>query len=186
MPKLNHIDFIISEDKYEKIKMRFYPKSSNMHSFNKYPPKTFDDVYKVYYSWAIMKSYNNSFSDSEENWSAYERVFCFDCDECSAITNLSYVIRHIIRYKRKSTKLLSFGQPGSVWNIFYEKVFDFQNDDYDSEWAHIPERDYLRFEVWNNYTDIGYMFNLPIKKAHAFCEYIDSINQHMLENGDPI
>ena len=51
----NKLDFIIDEDSriYRKI-FRIYPKSTTIHSFDENPPKTWKDVYKVYYSFAII------------------------------------------------------------------------------------------------------------------------------------
>ena len=177
MAKLRHIDFMLYEDNYKRIKMRFYPKRSQTHSFNERPPKKFE-VYKVYYSWAILKSHNIAFSDEEEKWTPYERVFFFDCDECSVLAEgFSYVVRNIIDNKEPKTSLMSMGWPASDWNIQYK-------NGYKADWY--EEEDMLLFEVWNSFSDQGYRFSLGINKAREFCDYIDFVNKHMLENGVPI
>ena len=40
--------------------IRFYPRSSHVHSFNDDPPTNWEEVYKVYYSWAIIRQYYKS------------------------------------------------------------------------------------------------------------------------------
>ena len=54
----NKLDFIIDEDSqiYRTI-FRIYPKSTTIHSFDENPPKTWKEVYKVYYSFAIIIQY---------------------------------------------------------------------------------------------------------------------------------
>ena len=52
--KVEHIDFIIKEDEYEKIIFRFLPRESHCHSFSDEPPTCWRNVYKVYYAYEII------------------------------------------------------------------------------------------------------------------------------------
>ena len=79
------IDFNIYESDTYRMIFRFYPKQSHCHSFNNKPPKTWHDVYKVYYSWAILEQWKNENGDIEET----VMLFTADCDECSIIDEIS-------------------------------------------------------------------------------------------------
>ena len=45
-------------------------------------------------------------------------------------------------------------------------------------------RPYLEYMVWN--CDNGFKFNLDVNRAYEFADYIDQVNQYMLEHGVPI
>jgi len=177
--KERKLDFILEEDaKGKKLVFRFYPRGSHMHSFDDKPPKTFQDVYKVYYSWAIIDySYNY-----KNNIKVAERVFYMSCDECSALCDLASAIRYMLRHRRKEMDVLSFGQPGSDWKLEYlPRKYDEQGN---------PNLSYgdgrVYFTVFNNYKHNGYEFCLNVEKTKKFCDYLEAVNQHMLENGEPI
>ena len=144
----------------------FYPKESHMHGFNDKPPKDFAGVYKVYYSFAIEETKGSHPAES---------VFAIRCDECSALTYLADAIRHCIQ-KKTDSKALSPGQEGSIWELTYMKASDFP----------LKEEDSVIFSVWNNYTNKGYRFWLYVSAAKEFAGFIDMVNNHMLENGEPI
>ena len=176
------MDFILNNNKYSCIKFRFYPRLSHMHSFDDEPPKDLEGVYKVYYSWCILETKNNCYSD-ESDYSAFVRVFSFDYDENSVLRFLDKAIRSIICHRTEKTELCSVGQPGSEWNIYYKEYFDLDEND---EEIHVPERDYLLFQIWDNFSNKGYRFELSVDRAKEFCDYLCDINKHMLENGESI
>ena len=174
------LDFVLRDDSSRKIVFRFYPKASHMHSFDDKPPMSLQDVYKVYYSWGIVQAWKH------ENGSrtGYQRIFYMSCDECSVLEYLEYAIRNIIRYKKRRTSLLSLGQPGSMWTIMY---YPHRVQDEDTgEWHIDPTNGVLAFEVFDNWTNLGYKFDLELSEALDFCDYLHDVNQHMLENGEPI
>lgn len=175
MPKARHLDFELKRDEDSILKFRFYPKSSHMHGFDEEPPKTFDDVYKVYYTWGIFRSQNLACPDEPDEWTAFQRMFHIAYDECSALETLEYGIRHVIRYKKGRLDHWSWGEPGSDWIISYRK-----EDKQDRT------KDRVFFEVFDNSTDAGFRFVLSVDKALAFADYLHTVNQHMLENGEPI
>ena len=170
---VRHMDFMIVDDIDVKIKFRFYPRSSHMHSFDEEePPKSLKDVYKVYYSWGILVSKNYSFDENNQDWTTWDRVFYMRCDECSVLEILPKIIRNIIDNKQARRKVLAFGQPGSDWEIQY-----IENGE---------DEEYYIVNVFNNFTDKGFRFIVDIDKFKDFAEYIDGINQYMLEHGEPI
>lgn len=181
MSKLQHMDFLLKKNEYSCIKIRFYPQKSHMHSFNDDPPLNYNEVYKVYYSWGILEAINNY---SNERGRGCKKVFTFDYDENSALSCLDQAIKHVIRYKNKKMVLQSVGQPGSNWNIYYNKYYGYSEDDFEE--IHIPQMDYLVFEVWNNCSNQGYKFDLSVETAKEFSDFISDVNKHMLENGEPI
>lgn len=138
----------------------FYPKESHMHGFHDEPPKTFKEVYKVYYCWAIEKTKGPHPAKS---------LFSIGCDECSALTDLSEVIRQCIRDKRDK-RYLTAGQDGSDWHLFFGFC--------------PPAR--VGFYVFSNFTNKGYRFYLETERAEQFADFLDEVNNHMLENGEPI
>mgnify|MGYP003571243834 CR=1 FL=1 len=143
----------------------FYPKESHMHGFRDEPPKTFEEVYKVYYSWSI-----------EEVTDAHpgEEVIHMRCDECSAVLDLALLIRHCLQ-NEEDGECLSCGQEGSIWELKYYR----KNPP-------LTYKDNICFSVWSNYTYKGYRFWLDVDEANEFAQFIDDVNNHMLENGEPI
>ena len=90
-----------------------------MHHFGNEPPKNFDDVYKVYYSWAILESYPETAEENgEEKWGRFRKVFSMPFDECSCIgARLEAAVKLVMDHRRKEYRVLSSGWPGSVWRI---------------------------------------------------------------------
>ena len=180
--KQKHLDFVIYEDDDEKVVFRFYPRQSHMHSFTESPPKSLEDVYKVYYSWGILRYQKREDGTLEQA----ERVFYMYCDECSALEHLEYVIRHTLRYRKRRTQALSFGCPGSTWTILYYPIMDWNWENEEDDKHEILDQSLITCEVFNNYSNLGYRFYMNRSTAFAFCDYLHAINQYMLENSEPI
>lgn len=55
------IDFVLknAEGFYRDV-FRFYPKRTHVHSFDHNLPKSWEEVYKVYYTCGIIRQYYNS------------------------------------------------------------------------------------------------------------------------------
>ena len=81
MSKKRKMDYIIEQSDDERLIFRFYPRQSSCHSFGDEPPKDWNDVYKVYYSYAVIKQWK---FESEDQWES-KRMFYENCDECSVI-----------------------------------------------------------------------------------------------------
>lgn len=177
-----NLDFVLSEGSslMPKVVFRFYPCRSHMHGFDEEnPPKSYDDVYKVYYSWSILERH---VGDNGVAYGNSVRVFEMNWDECSALTDLDKAVSDLLDNKRLEYTVLSLGQPGSIWEVRRLESADWLGD----EWVFDPENDKIQFSVWNNITNLGYRFVLTLDKASNFVEYLNSINLYMLEHSEPI
>lgn len=180
MAKKRKIDFIISEDKKygERLVFRFYPKQSTCHGLNDSPPKSWDEVYKVYYTWAILLQMKD---DEDSAWETEVKYDCI-CDECSIIGDIGYMCKKIAdgifeeeferSGKKYTTKFLDdehivFGD-GTQWIIHQ---YEARNKDI-----------WYEFYLWR-FDDVGYRFYLPQSRIKEFGEYLEMCCEHMLENG---
>ena len=175
MGKKKKIDFVISEDELSKTIFRFYPRQSSCHGFGDKPPKDWSGVYKVYYSYKIIKIWK------DDN----DHMILFDSgtDECSIIDEVANCIKLIAdgeesyRYTDKEgnkcsidllgREMLPFGD-GISWTI--HKTTNKQQ--------------YL-ISMFNSF-GIGYRFVLDREKLAEFGEYLNGCCEHMLANGEPI
>ena len=142
---MNNFDFILAEERAndERLIFRFNPDKSRCHSFNDDPPKTWKEVYKVYYTWSIFKEWNDG-----------DRIPIFYIDdECSVLTELAYHIRVAIENNKTITTIASFGQPGSEWTL------------------ELIKGGYMKFTVFENVFDKGCRFWLKKDKALKFADY---------------
>ena len=172
MSKKRKIDFVLEESDTSKLIFRFYPRQSSCHSFVDEPPKDWSDVYKVYYSYSIIRVYK------EDNW--YKTLFNCRCDECSIIDEIAERCKLLAEGKtvfkgehngeEYTIKLLNnevhpFGM-GTSWMISRRNnIYEFRLFDWD---------------------DIGYRFCLKKDKLKAFGEYLSECCEYMLAHGDPI
>ena len=179
MYKKRKIDFIIRESEYDKIIFRFYPRKSSCHSFGDKPPKSWDDVYKVYYSYRIIRIWkidNNS----------HEILYKCGCDEGSVIDEIAAVCKYLSEGKKQVTKTYPKNLGGDTVTIelLNREIFPMG---YGTSWTIKESRDKesYKFELfgWN---DVGYRFWLPKAKAKEFGEYLEECCEYMLAHGDPI
>ena len=182
-----NFDFVLFENKNEKIVFSFIPAKSHMHSFNDKPAKDYYGVYKVYYCWNIKR-----FIKENEGWVEDRILFDMNCDECSAIYGLEESIDFVLKKKKLITRS-SPGQPGSLWEIEYNNGYTFKNykDDFESddeaEYLELyKEEPWLIFTVFNNCSNLGYRFVLSVEKAKEFALFISQINKYMLDHSEPI
>lgn len=182
----HRMDFVLFEGSpfCPKLTFRFYPARSHMHGFHDHPPEDFNGVYKVYYSWAVLSK------DVDENGVVNDFsnvVFDMRFDECSALLGLENVIEactNKFHPQYDNVEALSFGQPGSIWEI--QRLKRGVWSDVTGEWMDVPELDRISFKVWNNYNNLGYRFSLSVDKAREFGDFIRKVNLYMLEHGEPI
>lgn len=175
MWKKRKMDFIISEDKYSKIIFRFYPRQSSCHGFGDEPPKDWSGVYKVYYSYKIIKVWKD---DND-----YMVLFDSGVDECSIIDEIANRMKLIsegtIVYRGTtkdneefSIRLLNnevfpFGD-GVSWNI--QRI------------RRTNKYSIMLFDSWNK----GYRFVITIDKMKEFAKFLEECCEYMLAHGDPI
>ena len=178
MSKKRKIDFIIKEDEYSKVIFRFYPRQSSCHSFGDEPPKDQSDVYKVYYSYSIIKVWK------EDN--SHEILYRCSCDECSAIDEVAAVCKYLSEGKKQITRTYPSNLGGETVTIklLNREIFPFG---YGTSWTikNSHDKKNYKFELfgWN---DVGYRFWLSKKRIKEFGEYLEECCEHMLAHGDPI
>ena len=162
--KLKEMRFTIKTGEYEDVIFRFFPRDSHCHGFGDKPPKNWKGVYKVYYAWDIVQfgKWRGEIINCEQ-----KSLFDMPWDECSVLTDLGNHILAIIDKEYSESHLNGMGMPTSKWDIEIDGPI-------------------VTFTVWNDPDMNGYRFRLYKEKAREFAEFINTINEHMLENGEPI
>lgn len=158
---ISKADFTIDKNEDFETIFHFFTRDSRCHSFNDDPPKTWKDVYKVYYSWSITQNMLGMDDEVVESEVLIDVVW----DECSRLTDLSDCIRDMIYNKKENIYLAPLGQPASEWHI--DRIAN----------------DTLLFTVWEDPRDTGYRFRLSDETAEEFAQFLDEVNQYMLEHG---
>lgn len=167
-----HFDFEIFRDDNEIILFRFYPKHSHVHGFEiDVAPKTWDEVYKVYYAWSILSKYKDF--KNESLWKTeivYEEWF----DECSPLDQLESILANSdCLQENKFEYTTSYGDCTS----WYVKFFKTWNENITYE-----------FICYHNGRAgaSAYRFLLNDKEKTNFQKYLEDIQQYMLEHSEGI
>ena len=184
MSKKRKIDYIIEQSDDERLIFRFYPRQSHCHSFGDEPPKNREDIYKVYFSYAIIKQWK---MNSEDVWES-EIMFYEHCDECSIIDEVGQ--RCLILadgtevFKRDDGSelqlldgcILPFGM-GTEWTISKKTWTDWEDEN--------TKHTCYKFTLFD-YFDKGFRFSIDEKDMKAFGEYLLGCCEYMLAHGEPI
>lgn len=152
-------DFELYDNDYKRIIMRFYPKGTSVHGFeNDNVPMAWSEVYKVYYSWAILVQYK----DWDGSIDCTKRLFYMHCDECSEFPNLPSIIKSILN---KEIDLYDYPvfSDGADWEIERSK-----------------DNNYLLFKVFDSITNTGYRFILNDTQVDKFINWLEFINDYAL------
>ena len=96
-------------------------------------------------------------------------------DECSMLPDLSTIIKDIVN-TGKTFDYPTMGQPAGDWKIERKKCYDFDN----------KKHNIYKFEVFNNWTNQGFRFWLKKDEVSQFCDWLDMVNQYMLEYGEGV
>ena len=173
MKKKHRIDFTLYENDYSKIIFRFRPDLSNCHSHNDKTPKSWDEVYKVYYYYEIIKKYTDENRERTVLWKS-------GCDECSIINEVAARILLILEGKKK----VEVEYANAKFTI---KLFNEIMPSGDGVWWKIDKlsKDNYQFSMWNS-AEVGYRFYLDKDKTQKFGEYLEECCEYMLAHGDPI
>jgi len=190
MSKKRKIDFILENEKFDgrRLIFRFYPRQSSCHSFGDEPPKNWDDVYKVYYSYAIINQWK---FDSEDQWRS-EIFFREGCDECSIIDEVGHrcllLADGVEVFKRENgteiqlldQMILPFGM-GTNWTISKHTytTYGWNEEDEDEVQTYYT---FTLFDWWNK----GFKFTLKDNQLKDFGEYLLECCEYMLAHGNPI
>lgn len=188
MGKKRKIDYIIEQSDDRRLIFRFYPRHSSCHSFDDEPPKSWSEVYKVYYSYAVIKQWK---FNPEDQWES-DIIFYEHCDECSEIYEVGQrcllLADEIEVFKRKDGKeiplldnqILPFGM-GVDWTISKHSWTDFGCDDGEEDIVYT----YYEFMLFD-YSNRGCRFDINQENIKAFGEYLLGCCEYMLAHGDPI
>lgn len=175
MYKKRHIDFILHKDEYNTIIFRFRPRQSTCHSFGFSPPTSWDDVYKVYYSYSII----NKCNDSNESGILYDCPY----DECSVIDEVAN--RCLLLADGKTSLNVTDPESGKT------RTIQLLNNEihpmgYGTSWdiKHLYDDVYVISMF--NWNDIGYRFYLNLDELKSFGDFLNDCCEYMLTHGDPI
>lgn len=170
--KIQKIDCIIysSEDNMLRIIFRLYPRRSHIHGFDKTPPKSWSKVYKVYFSYSIIKQTKTI---PEDRWRS-ETVYKEDFDECSRLKSVVDAIEEIKNnqfHVINPIKLCPSGE-GTEWNIVNSYDYSFTS--------------YITFEIFQSSTHKGYRFALSREELVNFQGTLQYFLDYMLEHSEGI
>ena len=180
MSKKRKIDYIINQTDDERLIFRFYPRQSHCHSFGDEPPKSLSDVYKVYFSYAIIKQWK---FNPDDIWKS-EIMFYERCDECSIIDEVGQRCLILadgtevfkrddgIEIQLLDKCILPFGM-GTNWTI--SKIKN----------TYYLKHTYYEFTLFD-YFDRGFRFSIKEKDMKSFGEYLLGCCEYMLAHGEPI
>ena len=178
MEKRKKIDFVLYEDRDEKIVFRFLPQQSSCHSFGDKPPKSWKEVYKVYYNYKIFWRW------TEDN-DVYE-LFHSHCDECSIIDGVAARIKHIV--EGKETITVNRGDDKYVIKLLGEEMLpcgDGVSWTINKLHTRTQKEKWYEIVLWDS-NEKGYRFKLRKDKLKEFGEYLSKCCEYMLAHGDPI
>lgn len=184
MSKKKKIDYIIEHSDNERLVFRFYPRSSSCHSFGDEPPKCWKDVYKVYYSYAIISQWR---FNPDDQWES-EVVFSANCDECSIIDGIGQscllLADGLEVFQREDNKKIHLLDQrvrplgmGIEWMIS-KKVWT----DWEDEYIKHTYYEFILFDYCNK----GFRFTINKEDMKSFGEYLLGCCEYMLTHGDPI
>lgn len=164
MDKVGQIDFILQYNAFSRLIFRFLPQFSSCHSFDDNPPKSWQEVYKVYYTYEIVERW------SEEGQNNEDVLFSTAFDECSIIDDVAQFIDQL------------------GWNSFRSKTFTPCGDGV--QWKlqkrrHPRQGLGIKFELWKR-NNVGYRMFLPEERCIAFAKFLNDCCEYMLAHGEPI
>ncbi|MDE6731470.1 MAG: hypothetical protein K2J77_01155 [Oscillospiraceae bacterium] len=151
--------FLIKKTDDETIGLRFFPKRSHVHGFGDECPKSWGEVYKVYYAWCI---FHTDFGKRSE---------FYVWDEGSALGDLADVITRFVAADKTDSALLNAFGDGADWDIRY-----YVNAECDMRT--------FEFCAWSFHR--GFRFNLERDDAVRFAAFIRKTLAYMLEHSEPI
>lgn len=184
MSKKRKIDYIIEQTYDERLIFRFYPKQSSCHSFGDEPPTKPEEIYKVYYSYAIIKQWK---FNPEDIWKS-EVMFYDDCDECSIIDEVGnrclLLADGYETFERKDGEKIPLLDKtiypigmGTNWTISKKSWTDWKDKNI--------KHTYYTFTLFD-YFNKGFKFSINEEDMKVFGEYLLGCCEYMLEHGDPI
>lgn len=164
MGKANQISFVLKEGQFSKLIFRFLPQLSSCHSFDDNPPKSWQEVYKVYYAYEIVEQWSDEDQNNEGVW------FSTSFDECSVIDTVADFIGHLDWKSFCSQTFMPYGD-GVQWKLQKRR--------------HPYQGLGIKFELWKR-NNMGYRMFLPEERCIAFAKFLNDCCEYMLAHGEPI
>ena len=190
MAKKRKIDFVLNEQDDKRLVFRFYPRQSNCHGFGNEPPKSWKEVYKVYYAYSILKQYKRN---DDDNWADTDIVFECECDECSIVDEIAYICQELAKGNVSKT-VTRFNESVELEYLDREiypmgmgvgwTIHKFDNHKNNKEFG-IPFQVYYQFTLYN-WNDVGFRFVIKEEQIEQFGKYLESCCEYMLAHGEPI
>lgn len=172
--KKKKIDFVLRENDDEVLIFRFYPRSSCCHSHNCLPPTKWEEVYKVYYSYAVILKHK----DDRES----RILFNSGCDECSSIDEVAERCILLSEGKKTVTVRPFDGEEREI-DLLDNEIMPTGMGVF---WTISEMRDdYYNIQMFD-WDDVGFRFILKKEKMKEFGEYLNECCEYMLAHGDPI
>lgn len=163
MEKVRYINFILVKDEFSKLIFRFLPQLSSCHSFYDTPPKSWAEVYKVYYAYEIVEQW------IEDDEHREDLLFSTTFDECSIIDRVANFIENFEEWSFDHETFTPIGD-GVQWKV--------RKDSFKNQQG-------FAFELWKH-CGMGYRMFLPEEKCIAFAKFINDCCEYMLAHGEPI
>lgn len=171
--KKRKIDFVLKEDEDDIFIFRFYPRSSSCHSFGSVPPTSWEEVYKVYYSYAVIQRWKDGGSS--------RILFSSGCDECSIIDEVA--ARCLYLSEGKKSVVRNFDGKDYTIKLLNNEMYP-TGDGVSWDITKVGN-DYYEFTMFD-WNDVGFRFAIKSDRLKEFGEYLNECCEYMLTHGDPI
>ena len=182
--KRRKIDFANHDNNDERLIFRFYPRQSHCHGFGSEPPKSWNDVYKVYYAYSVIRQFKD-----DGKCEGSDIVFATGCDECSVIDEVAEYCARISNGEKSVCVKRPDGEEVNM-ELLDNEIFTFA---YGVDWkitdTGVQHRETLEplymIEMFDH-MDVGYRFRLYESELAEFGKYLRYCCEYMLEHGEPI
>ena len=165
-----------SEDGDEETVFRFDTKYSACHSFNDKPPTKWEEVYKVYYYYQIVRV-SHTYQDANEE----EILFDSRCDECSIIDEVAARCK-LLAEGKKQVKIDRDDGKSYTIKLLNQDIMPCGMGVF---WKILKVGDNYKFELFD-WSDRGYRFYVHKERISDFGEFLDGCCEYMLAHGVPI
>ena len=169
MKDIEDFDFVIEEGNGNKKVLRFYPTDSNVHGFDEEAPKTWEDVYKTYMTFSVLR-----FWEDWDKKGVYEteehELFSYYKDEGEGLRYLREVLQEIIFGVAENEYCIRPFGDGIDWEIV-------KSGKCKSEYT---------FTMVNSGSGQCYRFYLNKEKIEEFYNVLDDFLEYMLKHSEGI
>ena len=162
-------DFVIEEGNGNKKVLRFYPIDSNVHGFDEEAPETWEDVYKTYMTFSVLRFWEDWDKKGVYETEGHE-LFSYYKDEGEGLRYLREVLQEIIFGVAENKYYIRPFGDGIDWEIV-------KSSKYKCEYT---------FTMVNSESGQCYRFYLNRKKIEEFYNTLDDFLEYMLKHSEGI